>query len=81
MKNKYPKKIVLFLILGLGIFAGLVFAGYKLGQKQVSSPQPTPTPAIEGEFCGGIAGVECPESYKCQLEGNYPDASGKCVKE
>jgi len=48
-EEKSPRlKIVLFLILGLGIFAGLVFAGYKLGQKQVSSPQPTPTsnPAV-----------------------------------
>lgn len=32
-------------------------------------------------FCGGIAGVECPSGYRCQLEGNYPDAGGKCVRE
>src|SRR3989344_8466058 len=35
----------------------------------------------EGKFCGGIAGIACPEGYKCQLEGKYPDAGGKCVKE
>lgn len=39
---------------------------------------------IEGRFCGGIAANlpenQCPEGYKCQLDGNYPDAGGKCVK-
>ncbi len=38
----------------------------------------------EGKFCGGIAANlpenQCPEGYKCQLAGNYPDAGGKCVK-
>ena|SRR3990170_8270888 len=38
----------------------------------------------EGKFCGDIAGNlpenQCPAGYKCQLDGNYPDASGKCVK-
>ncbi|OGH42360.1 MAG: hypothetical protein A3H79_01020 [Candidatus Levybacteria bacterium RIFCSPLOWO2_02_FULL_36_8b] len=38
----------------------------------------------EGKFCGGIAANlpenQCPTGYKCQLDGNYPDASGKCVK-
>lgn len=36
----------------------------------------------EGKFCGGVAANlpedQCPIGYKCQLEGNYPDASGKC---
>lgn len=41
-----------------------------------SSPKPT-----EGQFCGGIAGKVCPTGYKCQLDGSYPDAGGKCVKE
>lgn len=36
--------------------------------------------STEGQFCGGIAGVACPQGYKCQLDGNYPDAGGKCVK-
>lgn len=34
----------------------------------------------EGQFCGGIAGTECPTGYSCQLEGDYPDAGGKCVR-
>jgi hypothetical protein len=33
-----------------------------------------------GQFCGGIAGVQCPSGYLCKLDGNYPDAGGVCVK-
>lgn len=40
--------------------------------------------SAEGKFCGGIAANlpenQCPGGYKCQLDGNYPDAGGKCVK-
>jgi len=36
-----------------------------------------PTPPI----CGGIAGLTCPDGYKCKLDGNYPDASGTCVEQ
>lgn len=35
----------------------------------------------EGEFCGGITGTQCCSGLTCQLEGTYPDAGGKCVKE
>lgn len=34
-----------------------------------------------GEFCGGIMGKNCPNGYTCKLDGNYPDAGGKCVKQ
>lgn len=34
----------------------------------------------EGKFCGGIAAVTCPDGYTCRLDGNYPDAGGKCAK-
>ncbi|MBI2085838.1 hypothetical protein HYT74_00695 [Candidatus Daviesbacteria bacterium] len=44
---------------------------------QVESP--------EGKFCGGIAANlpenQCPKGYTCQMDGSYPDAGGKCVKE
>ncbi|MFH0979473.1 MAG: hypothetical protein V1803_00820 [Candidatus Roizmanbacteria bacterium] len=40
----------------------------------------TTQPSGEKIFCGGFAGVECPEGYECQLEGSYPDAGGTCVK-
>jgi eight-cysteine-cluster-containing protein len=34
----------------------------------------------EGEFCGGIAAIQCCSGLTCQLDGTYPDAGGKCVK-
>lgn len=41
--------------------------------------------SVEGRFCGGIAANlpenQCPSGYKCQLEGDYPDAGGRCVRE
>lgn len=32
------------------------------------------------KMCGGIAGIKCENGYKCILDSNYADASGKCVK-
>ena len=34
-----------------------------------------------GQTCGGIAGLTCPSGYQCNLDGNYPDASGTCAKD
>jgi len=42
-------------------------------QKEVKVEQP--------KFCGGIAGLTCPEGYSCKLDGDYPDAGGSCVLE
>lgn len=39
-----------------------------------------PTTQTE-QSCGGIAATQCSTGYKCQLNGNYPDASGKCIKQ
>ncbi|MCR4313420.1 MAG: hypothetical protein NUV58_04170 [Candidatus Roizmanbacteria bacterium] len=39
-----------------------------------------PEQVEQGKFCGGIAGILCPEGYDCNLDGNYPDAAGVCVK-
>jgi len=36
---------------------------------------------IKGEICGGIANLQCPKGYRCQIEERYPDASGFCVKD
>jgi uncharacterized RDD family membrane protein YckC len=33
-----------------------------------------------GMMCGGIAGIECPTGYNCEMADNYPDAAGICVK-
>lgn len=38
-------------------------------------------PPAEIKSCGGIANIKCPSGYTCQLDGSYPDAGGKCVKE
>lgn len=45
--------------------------------KEVFSAEVT----VGGGFCGGIAGIQCPAGEKCKLDGNYPDAGGKCVPE
>lgn len=34
----------------------------------------------EGEMCGGIAAFRCCDGLVCKLDGDYPDAGGKCVK-
>ncbi len=44
-----------------------------------SLPPPTPKPT-EGKFCAGLAGLQCPTGYTCRLDGDYPDAGGKCIK-
>ncbi|MEK7109865.1 MAG: hypothetical protein AAB876_01440 [Patescibacteria group bacterium] len=48
------------------------------------APCPTivkkPEQVKQSKFCGGIAGVSCPEGYDCQLDDNYPNAGGTCVK-
>lgn len=57
---------------------------------KITKPEAEPTEErkvpddIEGKFCGGIAANlpenQCPKGYECQLDGNYPDAGGKCVR-
>lgn len=52
--------------------------------QQISDPEkfanPTP-PDATGQYCGGFAEKACPTGFNCELEGNSPDAGGKCVKE
>lgn len=40
---------------------------------------PVASPAQEGEFCGGIAGIACADGLTCRYDGDYPDAGGTCV--
>jgi len=42
----------------------------------------TKTNGQEGDFCGGIApgAFPCAEGLECQLDGDFPDAGGTCVK-
>lgn len=35
---------------------------------------------IEDVMCGGIAAFSCPNGYECKLDGDYPDATGKCKR-
>lgn len=48
--------------------------------KNTPSGNDSSTPPETGQFCGGFAGKSCPAGYRCQLDGNYPDAGGKCVR-
>ncbi len=34
--------------------------------------------AQKGEFCGGIAALQCAPGLECVYEGTYPDAGGTC---
>lgn len=44
------------------------------------APCPSLAPTLPKKICGGIAGILCPEGYTCNKKGNYPDASGTCIK-
>jgi eight-cysteine-cluster-containing protein len=35
--------------------------------------------AAGDNFCGGIAGIPCPEGQICKLDGDFPDAGGHCI--
>lgn len=50
-------------------------------QAEIIIPASIPRTTIEtpASFCGGIAGIACPEEYMCKLDGDYPDAGGTCV--
>lgn len=52
--------------------------------QQILDPEKFGNPSSSnatGQYCGGFAGTLCPTEYNCKLEGNYPDAGGKCIKE
>jgi len=81
-----PTVIIIGILIVIGLF-GNIYLWLK-SQKSPTSPitqiTPTPTEDIEERFCGGIAANlpenQCPTGYYCQLDGNYPDAGGVCVK-
>jgi hypothetical protein len=50
-----------------------------LTDSETKLPEPSGTNG-NGMFCGGIAGVACPEGSSCKLDGGYPDSGGKCIK-
>lgn len=44
-------------------------------------PPPSTRRTSPDGMCGGIAGFECPERQWCDMDGDYPDASGTCRPE
>jgi hypothetical protein len=38
----------------------------------------TPEGTNVGKQCGGIMNISCPMGFYCDLDGDYPDASGVC---
>jgi len=69
MATKIDLKVVFFVIIAL---IGLYFFVFKPPFSQKTPVTPS--------FCGGVANIKCPSGYRCQLEGDYPDAGGTCLK-
>lgn len=57
---------------------------FPVQQSNRQTPPLPPGDSPEGKSCGGIVAnlpeYQCPTGYRCQLDGNYPDAAGRCVK-
>lgn len=53
-------------------------AGYSWCESKQKCLRVWEEPCGTGQFCGGIAAVQCPLGYVCELEGDYPDAGGAC---
>lgn len=34
----------------------------------------------QGDFCGGIAGIDCADGWRCEVTETYADAGGTCVQ-
>lgn len=78
-------------LVAMVLFIVFPFIGFYLGmqyQKMITpaypptvyeAPQKANTMETLGKMCGGIGGLVCKDGYKCQLDGNYPDAGGTCV--
>lgn len=62
-KSGFTTPQILIFVLALAVVAG----GYFVFRLNTLGPQ-----------CGGIAGISCPSGYSCRIEGNYPDAGGRC---
>lgn len=80
-KNSYIFLIKIFLGKGEGERILSTFKFSENALSPVSAEDYVEEKSAEGKFCGGFAGIPCPTSYRCVLEGSYPDAGGKCVRE
>lgn len=77
-----PEYWTYFLIQKGNLSKGVICYAYDINQEPVfkqilSTFKFNP---IEENFCGGFFGILCPEGYECKLDGSYPDAGGKCLK-
>jgi hypothetical protein len=91
-----PMKIAATGILLSSLFAATFLVAYQTTQKSNAKASFNEVPKAEivipleisrapkeslNQFCGGIAGLSCPDGYMCKLDGDYPDASGTCTPE
>lgn len=91
LRDSFTKVTPFSKTIALILFISLPFIGFFLGIKYQKSIMPeTQTitivknpekPIAEEKFCGGIAGIQCDDGYKCKFYGSYPDAGGKCIKD
>ncbi|CAN5221681.1 hypothetical protein BH09PAT2_BH09PAT2_10410 [soil metagenome] len=81
MKNKY---IIYFLVtISYLIVISILMMIYVIRNQtkptQIDTQmKPTQGAGGNGEFCGGIANIQCPSRQHCVLDGRYPDAGGMC---
>ena len=63
----------------LALTGALLTSGFILPTGRGKNLPTDNNPTSQGKFCGGIAGMNCPAGYTCQLDGKYPDVGGTCV--
>lgn len=56
-----------------------IIQSFSLDSSPVSLSEDEPAVAFEGDFCGGIAAIQCASGFECRLSGSYPDSGGICV--
>lgn len=76
--------VVIILALGGAAYGSIWWWGNRSSlPTQTFTPRPSvsASPTTTGQFCGGIApgAFPCPAGYSCKLDGDYPDAGGRCV--
>jgi len=75
----------IFVLLIIAILATIMYLISGITPTNKIACEFSPCPTIvkkpeQGKFCGGIAGIKCPNGFVCKYSGNYPDAGGTCVK-
>jgi len=71
------KKVMAILLVLIILISG---CAKEIIEEPEKAPVEQPRKCVdEGEFCGGIAGIICCEGMTCKLDGNYPDAGGRCI--